>query len=60
MERKTLRERYEIREREGVITQDKKRHQPPETVPFIVHITTLFTLHFMSRHGFLLKSIPSY
>lgn len=32
------------------ITQDTRRHQPPEPVPFIVHNTSLFTLHSKSVH----------
>lgn len=34
------------------ITQDTKKHQPPETVPFIIHNTSLFILHSISTHVF--------
>lgn len=46
-ERTALRRRYNTEERR-VEPHKTQRHQPPETVPFIVYITTLFffiTLH---------------
>lgn len=52
-ERKTRRAlHYQREEKRKWITQDTRRHQPPEPVPFIVHNTSLFTLHSKSVHGF--------
>lgn len=62
-ERTALRGRYNTREEKSGTTQDTKRHQPPETVPFIVYITTLFFYYspfVLSVHGFLFKSINCY
>lgn len=61
-ERTALRGRYDTEERR-VEPHKTQRHQPPETVPFIVYITTLFFYYspfVLSVHGFFFKSIHCY